>query len=466
MLHILLSLALAPVGPPLADASALLEANLTMRWQSPSSGNLPKIVTSFGDKTIIFDHTYSISCYQRRSGKKLWNKIITTPSEQVLDIEPITDSSIAVITPRRTLLLQIASGKELTPSQVFGITSSIKNYKNNFLLEQKFKKPLSTKCIQKKHMLIGGTLQGSILWHDMLNGFSKGSIQLGKTISVPPLDCGKTIVAASQDGQISGISASSLVPIWKKGLIGNIEKTLAGGQAILEINRTFRTSLDSESKPPSLNLFPQELIISLNNTPIKSIQDFSKKLRLIKTDDEFTLQVLKKNGDLKQISLSKSDLSKTSAHLNGFRLQERNFCFITTEDNFITAIDAHTGQIQWQEIFSKKISGNPYLYKGSLYITFNDNSMLALNPFLEGKPEKKWEAYGISGSIIGSFERTLYLWDSEKHLYSHVDIERGLLKRELIFNNAATVIPEKDNKGFFLVGNNGSVARIVPRITQ
>ena len=53
MLHILLSLALAPVGPPLADASDLLEANLTMRWQSPSSGNSPKIVTSFDDKTII-----------------------------------------------------------------------------------------------------------------------------------------------------------------------------------------------------------------------------------------------------------------------------------------------------------------------------------------------------------------------------------------------------------------------------
>lgn len=460
MISILISIFIGSLTPPLADANALLEANLMLRWQTSSTGDLPKIISTIENRTIIFDCNNILSCYEKKSGKKLWSKSITTPSEEVLDIHTISKSNaFVVITPRRAILIQANSGKELSPHQAFGLKTKSKTQTE--LRAQNFKKPMATKCLKKGTTLIGGTLQGSLIWHDLSTGFSNKSINLGNSIHTPPLDCENIIIGASKEGNVMGINSKNGIPIWKKNLLGEIKKNMSAGSIALEVSKTLRESFNQVDNGQILNLNPNDLIVSLNNEVISSSQDFYNNL--LKMNKSITIQVLKNNKSIANVQVEKDHISMPTGKLKGLRLQEKKICFITTEDNIITAIDTYTGHIQWQKIFDKKIISSPLAHNGSLFVAFEDKSLISLNPFFEGRPIKNWEVAGPTGKIIGAFDNYLQFWDRDMKIYSEVNTKSGFITKIQNFKNTEKIELERNGDSFFLIGKDGRVARIISR---
>ncbi len=102
-------------------------------------------------------------------------------------------------------------------------------------------------------------------------------------------------------------------------------------------------------------------------------------------------------------------------------LQTESQVFVGTADNHLYALDAESGELQWEFTANHSIWAQPVYTEGFVYVASLDNNVYALNP---QSGELKWETT-LGGSIAGhpvlsdgflyvpSFDRQLHALDAE-----------------------------------------------------
>lgn len=153
------------------------------------------------------------------------------------------------------------------------------------------------------------------------------------------------------------------------------------------------------------------------------------------------------------------------AKLNDESLQ-RTSVFIAGTDQYLRAIDLHSGKQRWNVLTSSKLTDAPFYLDSRVYQRIPDVGLAAFNAFpdhLSG--EQIWISDDVLGTVITTKKNgQLVCWDENKSLLQVVDPRKGGLVSTLTIPNVKNLITDsKTNGSLYLLTHDDEFIRLVPR---
>lgn len=144
----------------------------------------------------------------------------------------------------------------------------------------------------------------------------------------------------------------------------------------------------------------------------------------------------------------------------------RSSVFIAGTDQYLRAVDLHTGKPRWNILTTASLIDAPFFRNGVVYQRIPSVGLAAYNAFpdvLSG--EELWLAEDVLGSVITTTKRgQLVSWDSEHSKLQVVDPRKGGVVSSLTLPNIKSLITDDSNNGsLYILTNDDVLIRLVPR---
>ena len=145
---------------------------------------------------------------------------------------------------------------------------------------------------------------------------------------------------------------------------------------------------------------------------------------------------------------------------------ERSSVFIAGTDQYLRAVDLHTGKQRWNILTAKTLTDSPVFYKDRLYQQIPGDGLASFEAFprlLTGK--QLWLANDVHGNVITTTKSNqLVTWDQGNGLLQVVDPRKGGVVSTLEIPNTKTVLSDKlDNGSILILTHDNTLLRLVPR---
>ena len=147
-------------------------------------------------------------------------------------------------------------------------------------------------------------------------------------------------------------------------------------------------------------------------------------------------------------------------------LLERSSVFIAGTDQYVRAMDLHTGKQRWNALTTSVLTDAPFFNEDTLYQRIPSVGLAAYDAFpdmLSGK--QLWLADDVFGKIITTTNRgQLVSWDQQNSLLQIVDPRKGGVVSSLSIPNTKNLITDsKTNGSLYILKNDDVLIRLVPR---
>ncbi len=145
---------------------------------------------------------------------------------------------------------------------------------------------------------------------------------------------------------------------------------------------------------------------------------------------------------------------------------ERSSVFIAGTDQYLRAVDLHTGKQRWNILTAKTLTDSPVFYKDRLYQQIPGDGLASFEAFprlLSGK--QLWLADDVHGNVITTTKSgQLVTWDQGNGLLQVVDLRKGGVVSTVEIPNTKTVLSDKlDNGSILILTHDNTLLRLVPR---
>ncbi len=145
---------------------------------------------------------------------------------------------------------------------------------------------------------------------------------------------------------------------------------------------------------------------------------------------------------------------------------ERTSIFIAGTDQYLRAVDLHTGKQRWNFLTAKTLTDSPVFINDRIYQQIPGDGLASFEAFprlLSGK--QVWLADDVLGSVITTTKQgQLVTWDQKNGLLQVVDPRMGGVVSTVAIPNTTSVISDKiDNGSILILTNKNTLLRLVPR---
>lgn len=158
--------------------------------------------------------------------------------------------------------------------------------------------------------------------------------------------------------------------------------------------------------------------------------------------------------------------SETNNTLFGEETIPRTSVFIAGQDQYLRAVDAHTGKPRWRVLTSAPLISSPFTYGAVLYQQIPGEGLACFSTFPEdfsGKQE--WLAASVRGNVLTTTKNDrLVTWDSTAKVLQILDPYNGSVTTTISLPNAKEVLADSvDNGSIFILTKNDELIRLAPR---
>ncbi len=145
---------------------------------------------------------------------------------------------------------------------------------------------------------------------------------------------------------------------------------------------------------------------------------------------------------------------------------QRTSVFIAGTDQYLRAVDLHTGKRRWNILTTAKLVDPPVFLKDRVYQRIPNSGLASYFAFpglLSGKQE--WLANDVFGNVITTTKQgKLVCWDQENSILQIVDPRKGGVISTLSIPNIKTIISDKPTYGSLTaLTNDNLLFHLVPR---
>ncbi len=145
---------------------------------------------------------------------------------------------------------------------------------------------------------------------------------------------------------------------------------------------------------------------------------------------------------------------------------ERTSIFIAGTDQYIRAVDLHTGKRRWNILTSAPLTDSPFFLNDQIYQRIPQKGLASYVAFpgsLSG--EQSWLASDVRGTpITTTKDGKLVCWDQNKRLLQIVDPRKGGIVSSLSIPTAKIVLADSPKNGSLqILTNDELLFRLVPR---
>ena len=147
-------------------------------------------------------------------------------------------------------------------------------------------------------------------------------------------------------------------------------------------------------------------------------------------------------------------------------LFERSSVFIAGTDQYVRAMDLHTGKQRWNALTTSILTDSPFFLEDTLYQRIPSVGLAAFEAFpdvLSG--HQLWIADDVFGNVITTTNRgQLVSWDEQNSILQIVDPRKGGVVSSLSIPNTKILITDsKTNGSLYILKNDDVLIRLVPR---
>jgi outer membrane protein assembly factor BamB len=144
----------------------------------------------------------------------------------------------------------------------------------------------------------------------------------------------------------------------------------------------------------------------------------------------------------------------------------RDSVFIAGEDQYVRAVDLHTGKPRWKILTSSQLEDSPFLLGNKLYQRIPNSGLTCFEAFpndLSGNIF--WTSEEVQGNVISTNKKNqLLCWDPRNKLLQTVDTNKGGVVATLPLPSAKQVLADSTTNGsLFIVTTNDEILRLTPR---
>jgi len=144
----------------------------------------------------------------------------------------------------------------------------------------------------------------------------------------------------------------------------------------------------------------------------------------------------------------------------------RTSVFIAGSDQYLRAVDLHTGRPRWKVLTTAPLADTPLIHEQSLYQRIPSVGLACFDAFpvnISGK--QKWVAEDVTGIIITTTTSgRLVSWDQENRLLQIIEPKMGGVVSSLSIPTAKSLISDNDTNGsLYIITDDEMLIRLAPR---
>ncbi|MBT5410000.1 MAG: PQQ-binding-like beta-propeller repeat protein [Phycisphaerae bacterium] len=144
----------------------------------------------------------------------------------------------------------------------------------------------------------------------------------------------------------------------------------------------------------------------------------------------------------------------------------RTSAFIAGTDQYLRAIDLHTGKPRWNILSSKVLVDSPVVVSDTVYQRLPEIGLAAYDAFPDSlSGNQKWIADDVFGNVITTTNTgKLVCWDSVNNLLQIVDPVKGGVVSTLPLPGARSVLSDTLQQGsIYIITQNNALLRLIQR---
>ncbi len=156
----------------------------------------------------------------------------------------------------------------------------------------------------------------------------------------------------------------------------------------------------------------------------------------------------------------------THSSIIGDEQIERTSVFIAGTDQYLRAVDLHTGKQRWNFLTDYPLVDSPFYLNDAVYQRVPNVGLVALNAFPDSlSGDQLWIADDVHGNVITTTKRgQLVTWDEHSEVLQIVDPRKGGLVATLPLPNTKELLTDQSSIGdIFILTEQDILLRLVPR---
>ena len=144
----------------------------------------------------------------------------------------------------------------------------------------------------------------------------------------------------------------------------------------------------------------------------------------------------------------------------------RSSVFIAGQDQYLRAVDLHTGKPRWKVLTSSPLENSPAIYGDVLYQRIPSNGLACYETFPNDYAGKlKWTAEDVNGNVITTTSQgRLVCWDDNTKQLQILDSHIGAVTASVSLPTAKQVLAsDATNGALFILTEDGDIIRLALR---
>ncbi len=158
--------------------------------------------------------------------------------------------------------------------------------------------------------------------------------------------------------------------------------------------------------------------------------------------------------------------SATNTELIGEETIPRSSVFIAGQDQYLRAVDTHTGKPRWRVLTTAPLEDAPAVYGDVLYQQIPGEGLACFTTFPQDfSGNRKWTAALVNGAVFTTNAKgRLVTWDAPAKVLQILDPFNGTVIRTIALPEAKNVLTDSvQNGSIFILTENDEIIRLAPR---